>query len=171
MKLGSRLLNTSMANGNLTTSNLGIELVQHFESLHLTAYLDPVGIWTIGYGTIRIGGARVVPGMSCTKDQAIQWLAADVVTAEKDVQRLTQVSVQQSEFDALVSFTYNVGGGNLSQSTLLKRINTHTPVVEKHFTDWNKGRVDGSLVPLAGLTRRRKAEFHLYSTGTLKFQF
>lgn len=160
-----------MANGNLTTSNLGIELVRHFESFKANSYLDDVGVWTIGYGTTRIGGVKVIPGMTCTHDQALEWLAADVVSAERDVQRLTKVTVQQHQFDALVSFVYNVGGGGFSQSTLLKRINTSSPVVEKHFTDWNKGRVQGSLVPLAGLTRRRKAEFHLYTTGTLKFHF
>ncbi len=160
-----------MGNSNFTTSHLGIELIRHFENFKATSYDDGVGVWTIGYGTTRIRGVKVVPGMTCTHEQALEWLAADVVSAEHDVHRLTHVNLQQQQFDALVSFTYNVGEGGLAQSTLLKRINTSSPITEKMFTDWNKGRVNKVLVPLAGLTRRRKAEFHLYTTGTLKFYF
>jgi len=160
-----------MANENRTISNLGIDLIKHFESFRAKSYKDSAGVWTIGYGTIIIGGVPVGPNMMCTEAQAIEWMAHDVVKKERHVHRLTKVDLPQHQFDALVSFTYNVGEGALAQSTLLKRINARLPVEEARFTDWNKARVNGVLKPLGGLTRRRKAEYHLFTTGSLRFHF
>lgn len=100
-------------------------------------------------------------------------MQADLVTFENDVTKLLKVPVEQHEFDALMSFAYNVGSGALTGSTLLRKINAGEPILERYFTDWNKARDPKTkqLVPIAGLTRRRKAEFHLYCVDELRTDF
>lgn len=149
----------------------GIELIQHFESLELKSYPDDAGVWTIGWGTTRINGVPVRPGMTCTKAQATQWMQADCRAFEAHILRVVKVPLSQHQFDALVSFVYNVGADGFTGSTLRKRINARAFVEEARFTDWNKATIKGVLTPMAGLTRRRKAEYHLYTTGTLRFTF
>ena len=160
-----------MANEALATSTLGIDLIKHFEDFEAEAYQDSGGVWTIGYGTTKINRIPVKKGMRCTEDEALEWLADDVIGAEKSVHTLTKVTLKQHQFDALVSFTYNCGAGNLHKSTLLKKINWNESVEQRHFTDYNKARVNGILTPLKGLTRRRKAEYYLFHFGTLQFHF
>lgn len=159
----------------MVTGEKGIQLIKHFESFRPLAYLCSAGVWTIGYGTTVIDGNPVRRGMYCTEPEALVFLAKDLHKFETKVTELTKGPfgpiTAQNQFDALVCFTYNVGYGAFGISTLRKKVNARLPVSEKNFTDWHKIRVKGVLTPSFGLIRRRKAEFHLFSTGNVKFNF
>lgn len=157
----------------MTTSNTGVILIAHFESFSPVAYQDVADIWTIGYGTTRISGQPVVKGMTCTEDEARQYLATDLKAVESQLEKVCKGTVTQNQFDGLASLVYNIGIGNFQQSTILRKINSTgaNTVTEDNFTSWNKARINGTLQPVNGLTRRRKSEYHLYTTGTLQFNF
>lgn len=141
----------------MKTSAAGRAAIANYEGCKLQAYQDGVGVWTIGYGHTR----SVKAGDTCTITQAQQWLADDLASAEADVSRLCQVYLTQNQFDALVSFAYNLGGGALAKSTLLKRLNVSDyDGASKQFALWNL--VGGK--PSLGLTRRRAAEATMFST-------
>lgn len=142
-------------------SQKGIDLIKEFEGLRLQAYLDPIGIPTIGYGTIRYDdGRKVQMGDVITKDRAIQLLTDHVSEFSCGVHELIIPHLNQNQFDALVSFAYNLGLGNLKKSTLRKKVNINPsdPTIHAEFLKWNKagGRV------LVGLTKRRQREADLY---------
>ncbi len=138
----------------------GIQLIKNYEGLHLTPYLCPAKIWTIGYGHSR----TVRAGMKITPEQADQLLDDDLRLAERAVQRLVTVPLNDNQFSALVSFVYNVGIANFENSTLLTLLNRgwyeQVPV---QLLRWN--RANGE--PLGGLTRRRAAEARLWNTPSL----
>ena len=139
----------------------GLNLIKQFEGLRLNAYDDGVGVWTIGYGTIKYpNGVRVKKGDKITQAQADQYIANDVATFERAVNMLVNVPLNQNQFDALVSFTYNLGATNLSASTLLKKLNSKDyKGAAAEFPKWNKA---GGKV-MTGLVRRRKAEMELFN--------
>jgi lysozyme len=141
-----------------TTSEAGINFIKTFEGLRLRAYPDPGSgraPWTIGYGTTR--GIR--PGMVITKAQAEEMLRRDLREIEQGVNDLIKVEIIQTMFDALVSFAYNVGVGNLRRSTLLKNLNQgDIQGAAEQLLRWNRAR--GRVLP--GLTRRRVAERDLF---------
>lgn len=140
-------------------SRKGLELIQEFEGFSATAYRDAVGIWTIGWGSLYIGGVRVSPGMKVTKEQAEEQMLLDLSKFEDVVERLVSVPLTQNQFDALVSFTYNLGEGNLSRSTLLKKLNRGDyKGAANEFLKWN--RAGGKV--LNGLVRRRSRERELF---------
>ena len=140
------------------TSPAGIELIKGFESCQLAAYLCPAGKWTIGYGHT---GPDVKPGLTITQQQAEQLLINDLVQFERRVNDLVTVQINQNQFDALVSFSYNLGVGALQKSTLLRLLNagSYQPAADE-FPRWK--RAGGNVV--AGLTRRRYAERQLFLT-------
>ncbi len=142
-------------------SNNGLNLIKQFEGLRLAAYDDGAGVWTIGYGTIKYpNGVRVKHGDKITQAQADQYIANDVATFERAVNMLVNVPLNQNQFDALVSFTYNLGATNLSASTLLKKLNSKDyNGAAGEFQKWNKA---GGKV-MTGLVRRRKAEMELFN--------
>lgn len=142
-------------------------LIKQFEGCRLKAYKDAAGIWTIGFGTIEYpDGSKVKEGDSITTEKAEFLLKWQVLLKSGGVDAL--VKVNQNQFDALVSFAYNVGIGALKKSTLLKKIlaNPNDPTIEESFLQWNKARVKGVLTPLLGLTKRRQAEADLYFKQT-----
>lgn len=140
-------------------SQAGIDLIHEFESFSATAYLCPAGVWTIGWGTTRVNGRPVTQGMTTTREQADAWFAEDLRGFEQCVLDAVKVPLTQSQFDALVSFTYNVGCGAFRRSTLLRMLNQGDEAgAAAQFARWNKG---GGRV-LAGLTRRREAESALF---------
>jgi lysozyme len=149
-----------MANvNNLSYSDQGLALTERFECLQLTAYQDPVGVWTIGYGHT---GPDVQPGLTITQEQAGALLLQDVAGAVAAVNRLVTVPLTQNQFDALVDFTFNVGQGNLASSTLLRELNAgNTAGAAAQFLVW----VYAKGVELPGLVTRRQAESALFQSA------
>ncbi|EJH7012882.1 lysozyme [Salmonella enterica] len=143
----------------MQTSPKGIALIKQFEGCSLTAYPDPGtggAPWTIGYGwTHPVDGKPVKPGMKIDQDTADRLLKTGLVSYENDVLKLAKVKLTQGQFDALVSFAYNIGSRSLSTSTLLKKLNDgDAKGAADEFPRWNKA---GGKV-MSGLTRRREAE-------------
>lgn len=131
----------------------GLDLIKEFEGLRLKAYIPVKGdVPTIGWGHTK--GVKM--GDKITKAQAERFLIQDIEPTVTAVNRALRIPVTQNEFDACVSLAFNVGITAFSRSTLVKRMN-QTPL---EFLRWNKFRGK----PLAGLTRRRKAEMKLYNT-------
>lgn len=144
----------------MQTSDKGIALIKQFEGCKLTAYQDSVGVWTIGYGwTQPVDGKPIRAGMTIKQETAERLLKTGLVSYESDVSRLVKVGVTQGQFDAMVSFTYNLGARSLSTSTLLRKLNAGDYAgAADEFLRWNKA---GGKV-LNGLTRRREAERALF---------
>lgn len=144
----------------MQTSEKGIALIKEFEGCRLTAYQDSVGVWTIGYGwTQPVDGKPIRAGMTIKQETAERLLKTGLVSYESDVSRLVKVGLNQDQFDALVSFTYNLGARSLSTSTLLRKLNAGDYAgAADEFLRWNKA---GGKV-LNGLTRRREAERALF---------
>lgn len=161
----------------MTLSETGETLIKHFESCRLESYQDSKGIWTIGWGnTSYKNGNRVKCGDRLSQQRADDLFKRIVQHFVNDVNYLTKGTLlKQHQFDALVSFAYNVGSDididnipeGLGDSTLLKliKINPNHPEIPAQFRKWIKS--DGKV--LDGLVRRRKAEALLYTTGELNF--
>ena len=138
------------------TNQDGIDLIKEFEGLHLTPYLCPGKIWTIGYGHTR----TVRSGLVVTEAVADQLLDEDLRLFERSVVRLVTVPLSDNQFSALVCFAFNVGTGNLESSTLLKLLNRGWyEQVPAQLMRWN--RANGEVY--GGLSRRRAAEGRLWS--------
>ncbi len=140
----------------MVTSDTGISLIKRFEGLLLESYKCPAGVWTIGYGHTK----GVKENQRITEDMAVFFLIRDLMHCEKMVTRYTsEVYISQNRFDALVSFSYNVGTRSLRRSTLLRKlIAGDIQEAGNQFLRWNKagGRV------LRGLSIRRDAERQLF---------
>ncbi len=141
-------------------SDKGISLIKQFEGLRLTAYQDSVGVWTIGYGwTQPVDGKPIRPGMTIKEETAERLLRTGLVGYESDVSKLVKVKLTQGQFDALVSFAYNLGARALSTSTLLQKLNAGDYAgAADEFPRWNKAGGKALL----GLTSRREAERALF---------
>lgn len=143
-----------------TISTNGTKLIASFEGLELTAYLCPAKVWTIGLGTtVYPNGQAVKKGDTCTKEQALQYKAHDLRRFEKCVNESVTVSLNQNQFDALVSLAYNIGPNAFKGSTLVKKLNAgdYNGAADQ-FLVWNKSR--GKV--LKGLVNRRAAEHTLF---------
>ena len=139
----------------MNISNEGISLIKKFEGCELEAYQDAVGVWTIGYGHTK----DVRQGMSITKEQADNMLINELDEYCDHVEKAVTVDLKQNQFDALVSWTYNLGPTNLNASTMLKVLNNKNyDEVPAQIKRWNKA---GGKV-LEGLVRRREAEALLF---------
>ena len=139
-------------------SSKGLALTRQFEGLCLEAYQDSVDVWTIGYGHT---GPDVVHGLTITEEQAAILLAADVAWAATCVNKAVRAAINQNHFDALVDFTFNLGGPSFTGSTLLRLLNAgNYAAAAAQFLRWNKA----GGKPLKGLTRRRQAEADLFNT-------
>jgi lysozyme len=133
----------------------GLSLIKKFEGCELEAYKCSAGVWTIGYGHTK----GVEEGMTITKDQAEEMLLEELVEYEKAVEEAVHNQLDQCMFDALVSWTYNLGPTNLNSSTMLKVLNAgEYDEVPSQIKRWNKA---GGKV-LEGLIRRREAEALLF---------
>jgi lysozyme len=137
----------------MKTSARGIALIEHFEGLRLNSYQDGAGVWTIGYGHT---GAR--KDEYETAEQAEADLCADIAEAEHAVNAMVQTRLNQNQFDALVSFTFNEGAGRLRSSTLLRLLNVGDTAASAEFAKWDI--VAGH--ECAGLLARRRAEQALF---------
>lgn len=141
-------------------SKTGIELIKRFEGLELKAYQDCVGVWTIGYGwTQPVDGKKIGPGMVIDQATAYRLLKCGVVQFEQGVNQMVKVKITQGQFDALVSFAYNLGLRTLSTSTLLQKLNAGDKQgAANEFDKW----VNAGGVKLNGLVKRRAAERELF---------
>lgn len=139
----------------------GLNLIKRFEGLELATYRCPAGVWTIGYGHTKT--AR--PGQRITESKAEDLLKEDLKWVERAIEKNVRVDLTQEQFDALASWTYNLGETNLRSSTMLRRLNNgEYDAVPSEMKRWNKsgGRV------LKGLVRRREAEAALWEKGQKK---
>lgn len=165
----------------------GLKLVKKWEGIldgdpstvNLDPYLDPVGIWTIGWGHAitdisgkflrgkeKAAAAKFLYSNGITYSQAEDLLQADLLDASKDVSFLISVPLNDNEFSALVSFHFNTGG--LAGSTLRRKLNSGDRIgAADQFSRWVKGTVNNKLVTLPGLVSRRAEERKLFSTGVV----
>ena len=142
----------------MKTSQKGIDFIKRHEALRLNAYLDAVGVWTIGYGHTK----TAKKGMAITEAEAEKLLVDDLKTAENEINS-HNLPLKQHQFDALASFVFNVGTGAFRTSTLLKRIkiDVNHPDIPKQLNRWIYG---GGKV-LSGLVKRRRLEADIYTKG------
>lgn len=145
-------------NPKMKYSKQGVELTKRFEQCRLAAYIPrPGDVPTIGYGHTR--GVHL--GMTCSPQQADQWLAEDYANSEANVNEHVNIQITQHEFDALVDFDFNLGDGALNKSTLLRLLNEGDVAdAAKEFEKWDHA---GGKV-LAGLLRRRLEEEEMFNT-------
>lgn len=140
----------------MKTSQKGIDLIKKFEGLSLKVYDDAIGLKTIGYGHLI---KKCEMFTTLTQQQAEDLLAKDLKQFEASVTTSVKVALTQNQFDALVSFAFNLGMANLNSSTLLKKLNAGDITgASNEFVRWNKA----GGKPLVGLTRRRLAEKELF---------
>jgi lysozyme len=144
------------------TGDAGINMIKTFEGLRLKPYACPAGIPTIGYGnTFYENGTKVkLSDPAITEERATELLKNSLISFEKYVDSYCIDTITQNQFDALVSFCYNVGPGNLKKSSLLKKVNVNPndETIRDAFMKW----ITGGGKVLKGLVRRRTAEADLY---------
>lgn len=142
----------------MRVSQKGIDLIKKFEGIRLTAYVCPAGVLTIGYGHT---GSDVKPGMRITEEEAEKLLWKDTESAQQTVSSFVTAKLNQNEYDALVSFTFNVGPTAFVNSTLLRLLNhgAERKVVAAEFGRWVKAGGDEAI---PGLVRRRDEEKKLF---------
>lgn len=140
----------------MNISKNGIDFIKKEEGLVLNAYLCPANVWTIGYGHTN----GVKKGDKVTEEQAEDFLVNDLLYSERIVNKMVKVKLNQNQYDALVSFVFNVGSGNFINSTLLKKLNAGANsdeiCVELRRWIFSKGR------KLPVLVARRQRECELY---------
>ena len=146
---------TGLGANKMKISEEGISLIKHFEGCGLEAYQDSIGIWTIGFGTIK----GVKEGDKINQDEAEHLLQEEMPEYEGYINDMVKVPLEQNQFDALCSWVFNLGPKNLQESTLLKLLNAgdyHT--TPEQIKRWNKA---GGVI-LGGLVKRREAEANLF---------
>ena len=125
-------------NGEITDMKIsqeGIALIKHYEGCKLESYQCSAGVWTIGYGSTK----NVKEGMSIDAEKAEQLLIKDLAIFEKEVANLVSVPLEQNQYDAIVSWTFNLGSSNLKASTMLKVLNNGVyEAVPEQLKRWNK---------------------------------
>lgn len=157
----------------------GIELIKCFEGIpdgdpstvNIDAYICPAGVWTIGWGHAIVDGGAQLKGPTnkararalypggITREQAEALLHGDLIPRAASVSSLAKVALDDGAFAALMALVFNIGAANLAASTLLRKLNAgDVQGAAEQFLAWDKARVNGVLKPLAGLTRRRRAE-------------
>ena len=137
-------------------SENGLDLIRKYEGLKLAAYVCPGKKLTIGYGHT---GPDVKSGKKINVEEANALLQKDVQRFEHAVNELVTAPMTQGMFDALISFSFNLGAGSLKGSTLLKKLNADDrEAAAEEFLKWNKA--NGKV--LAGLTKRRECERELF---------
>jgi len=147
-------------NSNLKMNQSGIDIIKDREKLYLKAYLCPSGIPTIGWGHTL----KVKLGMTCTIEQAEEWLKIDIEDFEKAIYNTVNVDLNENQFSALVSFVFNIGYGAFVNSTLLRLLNLgNYESVPEQLRRWKYGSVRGVKTELPGLVIRRNMEAELWS--------
>ena len=153
----------------MKTSEKGIDMIIAFEGMELNAYKCPAGVWTIGVGhTGEVYGEPIHEGMTITKSQAEWLLEKDLAKFEKYLARQPFAArLLQKEFDALVSFIFNIGTGAFQTSTMRKKLCMGAPAedVANEFRKWVWGTVNGKKEKLPGLVTRREKERERFLYG------
>lgn len=139
----------------MVTSKRGIDLIKMFEGCRLEAYKCPAGVWTIGYGTTK----NVKQGMKITLDEANKLLLEDIKPLEITLNALG-INFTQNQFDALISWLYNLGVGSFKTSTLRKKLlaGESDDEITEQIIKW----VNAGGKPLLGLKKRRVEEANLF---------
>ena len=149
---------TEHGENKMQISEEGLSIIKKFEGCELESYLCPAGVWTIGYGHTK----GVKEGDKINKEEAEYLLQEEMIEYESYINDLVEVPLQQHMFDALVSWVYNLGSGNLQSSTLLRVLNEGKyDEVPAQIRRWNKS--NGQV--LEGLVRRREAEAVMFMGG------
>ena len=145
---------------SMSVSNKGVDLICEFEGKRLVAYDDGVGVWTIGFGTIKYpNGVRVKKGDTCTLEQAKEYMRHDLIEFEYTVNSSVKVPLNQNQFDALVSLAYNIGSSAFKSSTLVKKLNAGDyKGAADQFNVW----VNAGGKRMQGLVSRRDREKLLF---------
>jgi len=140
-------------------SGQGLELVKRHEGCSLDAYRCPAGVWTIGYG--HTDGVRL--GQRITAQEAEECLRRDLKVAQSCINASVKRPLSQGQYDALVSFCFNVGCGAFLRSTLLRMVKADPSdvLIRDEFLKWNRAGVK----VLDGLTARRREEADMYFNG------
>ena len=147
----------------MRTGETGLNLIKGYEGLRMSAHYAPSEQWTVGYG--HTNSAR--HGMSVTEGDAERLLKDDVKPIEALLASTVRAPLNQNEHDALVSLVFNIGEDNWKRSTVLRKLNAGDKLAAAAaFEMWNKARVNGELVTLDGLVRRRAAEKSLFLMPT-----
>ncbi len=149
----------------MNVTDEGFDLIKQFEGLRNTAYRDPVGVWTIGYGHTSMASApEVVAGLTISEAEAGKILARDVAQFARGVRALVRVDLSDGQFSALVSFAFNVGLGALKKSSVLTAVNARDfAAVPRRLQLWTKA--GGHVLP--GLVKRRAAEAALFASASV----
>lgn len=146
----------------LALSAIGAGAIVKHEGMLNVAYVDPVGVVTVCAGHTRT--AKL--GQNLSDERCAELLLEDSEYAQAVVRRLVKVPISQGQFDALTSLVFNIGEGNFARSTLLRKLNANDcRGAAAEFPKWNKGRVNGKLTVLPGLTTRRADERRTFETG------
>jgi len=141
----------------MRTSPKGIDLIRKYEGLKLKAYQDSVGVWTIGYGHT----GDVSPTEEITSDMAYTLLLKDVSKVDETIRNVVTYPLNQNQYDALASFTFNLGSGTLERSSLLSKLNAgDLDGASNEFPKWV--HAGGKVLP--GLVSRREDERSLFLT-------
>jgi len=147
----------------LKTGDTGLNLIKGYEGLRMSAHYAPSEQWTVGYG--HTSSAR--HGMSVTEGEADRLLQDDVAPIEGLIADTVRAPLNQNEHDALTSLIFNIGEDNWRRSSVLRKLNEGDKLAAAHgFELWTKARVNGELVTLDGLVRRRAAEKSLFLMPT-----
>lgn len=143
---------------DLTQTKEGRLIISNFEGIKLKSYEDSVGVWTIGLGHTK----GVTGGMTITKDQALAFFQSDIREFEQWVNVLVKAPLTQYQFDALVSFTFNLGPTNLKTSTLLEKVNEKDyEGAAEEFEEWVYAGGEDCRIKennCYGIVKRRTAE-------------
>ena len=143
----------------MKTSTAGQQFIQFWEGLRLKAYQDIGGVWTIGYGHT---GPDVTPGLEITQYKAVSLMLQDLSRIEERVSEMLVSTVSQQQFDALISFAYNLGPMALHGSTLLRFLNGgNAAAAALQFIRWDHA----GAVEVEALKRRREAEAAIFTNG------
>jgi lysozyme len=146
---------TELGENKLQISQEGLALIKKFEGCELEAYKCPAGVWTIGYGHTK----DVKEGDKINKDEADYLLQEEMIEYESYIDDMVEVDLNQSQYDSLCAWVYNLGPSNLGSSTMLKVLNEGKYAeVPQQIKRWNKA--NGEV--LTGLIRRREAEALLF---------
>lgn len=151
----------------MQTSENGVKAIIAFEGMELCAYRCPAGVWTIGVGhTGNVDGKPIVKGLQITHGKAMELLRSDLAKIEKFIDEQPFANkLTQGQFDALVSFVFNVGTAAFRTSTLCRKLCSCAATAAEEFGRWVYGTVNGKKEKLPGLVARRKREREMFEAG------